>query len=67
MAHLLHDHLRSLIAKKSMKSRTFWMHGIMAEDKNFNTLCTGRAIHTPTTPGLITKTYMLPMHWQTSC
>jgi len=43
------------------------MHGIMAEDKNFNTLCTGKAIHTLMIHGLITKTYMLPTHWQTSC
>jgi len=45
MAHLLHDHLRSSIVKKSTKSRTFWMHNNMAEDKNFNTLCIGRVTH----------------------
>jgi len=43
------------------------MHGIMAEDENFNTSCIGRVIHTPTTPGLITRTYTLLTHWQTSC
>jgi len=42
------------------------MHGIMAEDENFNTSCIGRVIHIPTTPGLITRTYMPQMHWQTS-
>jgi len=42
------------------------MHGNTAEDENFNTLCTGRAIHTPTIPGLITKTYTPQTHWQTS-
>ena len=42
------------------------MHGNTAEDENFNTSCTGRAIHTPTIPGLITKTYTPQMHWQTS-
>jgi len=67
MACLLHDHLRSSIVKKNTKSRTFWMHSIMAEVENFNTLCIGRVIHTLTTPGLITRTYMLLMHWQTSC
>jgi len=39
----------------------------MAEDKNFNILCTRRVTHTLTTPGLITRTYMLLTHWQTSC
>jgi len=42
------------------------MHSIMAEDKNFNTSCIGRVIHTLMTPGLITKTYMPQTHWQTS-
>ena len=37
----------------------------MVEDESSNTSCTGRAIHTPTTPGLITKTYTLPKHCQT--
>ena len=67
MACLLHDHLQSLIAKKSTKLRTFWMHSDIAEDENFNTLCIGRVTHTLTTPGLITRTYMLLTHWQTSC
>jgi len=39
----------------------------MAKDENFNTLCIGRVIHTPMTPGLITRTYTLPTHWQTLC
>ena len=38
----------------------------MVEDESSNTLCIGRVIHTPTTPGLITRTYMLPKHYQTS-
>jgi len=67
MACLLHDHLWSLITKKSTRLRTFKMHSDMAEDENFNTLCIGRVIHTPTTPGLITRTYMPQTHWQTSC
>jgi len=43
------------------------MHDDMAKDENFNTLCIGRVIHTPTTLGLITRTYTLLTHWQTSC
>ena len=43
------------------------MHGIMAEDENFNTLCIGRVIHTLTTPGLITRTYTPQTHWQILC
>jgi len=38
----------------------------MAEDTSSNTLYTGRNIHTLITLGLITKTYMPPMHFQTS-
>jgi len=41
------------------------MYSNTAEDKNFNTLCIGKAIHTLTTPGLITRTYMPQTHWQT--
>ena len=37
----------------------------MEEDENFNTSCIGRVIHTPTTPGLITRTYTLLKHCQT--
>ena len=37
----------------------------MVEDESSNTLCTGRVIHTPTIPGLITKTYMPLKHCQT--
>jgi len=43
------------------------MHGDMAEDENFNTSYIGRVIHTLMTPGLITRTYTLLTHWQTSC
>ena len=43
------------------------MHSDMAENENFNTLCIGRVTHTLTTPGLITRTYMLLTHWQISC
>jgi len=42
------------------------MHSDTAEDENFNTSCIGRVIHTLTTPGLITRTYMPQTHWQTS-
>jgi len=66
MARPLHDCLRSSIVKKNMKLRIFWMHGNMAEDKNFNTSCIGRVIHTLTIPGLITRTYIPQIHWQTS-
>ena len=38
----------------------------MVEDESSNTSCTGRVIHTPTTPGLITRTYMPLKHCQTS-
>ena len=58
MAHLLHAHLRSLIAKKNTKSRTFWMPDNMDKVVNSNTSYTGRVIHTLTTHGLITRTYM---------
>jgi len=43
------------------------MHDNTAEDENFNTSCIGRAIHTPTTHGLITRTYMPLTHWQILC
>ena len=43
------------------------MHNIMAEDENFNTLCIGRVIHTPTILGLIIRTYTPQTHWQTLC
>jgi len=42
------------------------MLDIMVKDTSSNTLCIGKATHTLTTPGLITKTYMPPMHCQTS-
>ena len=58
MAHLSYNHPQSSIAKKSMKLRTFWMLDNTDKDINFNTSSTGRAIHTPTTHGLITRTYM---------
>ena len=41
------------------------MQDVMVEDESSNILCTGRVIHTPTTPGLITRTYMLLKHCQT--
>ena len=41
------------------------MQDVMVEDENFNTSCTGKVIHTLTTPGLITRTYMLLKHCQT--
>ena len=41
------------------------MQDVMVGDKSSNTLCIGRAIHTPTTPGLITRTYTPPKHCQT--
>ena len=41
------------------------MQDVMVEDESSNTSCTGRAIHTPTTPGLITRTYTLLKHCQT--
>ena len=41
------------------------MQDVMEEDESSNTLCIGRIIHTPTTPGLITRIYMLPKHCQT--
>ena len=41
------------------------MQDVMVEDKSSNTSYTGRVIHTPTTPGLITRTYTLPKHCQT--
>ena len=37
----------------------------MVEDESSNTLYTGRVTHTPTTPGLITRTYTLLKHCQT--
>ena len=37
----------------------------MEEDESSNTLCIGRVIHTPTTPGLITRIYTLLKHCQT--
>ena len=58
MAHCSHIHLRSLIVKKSMKSRTFWMLDSMDKDVNFNISSIGRAIHTLMTHGLITRTCM---------
>ena len=36
----------------------------MVEDENSNTSYTGRAIHTPMTPGLITRTYTPRKHCQ---
>ena len=42
------------------------MQDVMVEDESSNTSCTGRVIHTPTTPGLITRTYMPLKHCQTS-
>ena len=42
------------------------MQDVMVEDESSNTSCIGRAIHTPTTLGLITRTYMPPRHCQTS-
>ena len=41
------------------------MQDVTAEDESSNTSYTGRAIHTPTTLGLITRTYMPPKHCQT--
>ena len=41
------------------------MQDVMVEDESSNTSCTGRVIHTPTTPGLITRTYTPPKHCQT--
>ena len=37
----------------------------MVEGESSNTSCTGRVIHTPTTPGLITRTYTPRKHCQT--
>ena len=58
MACHLHDHLQSLIVKKSTKSRTFWMLDAIDADINFNILSIGRVTHILTTHGLITKTYI---------
>ena len=41
------------------------MQDVMVEDDSSNTSCIGRAIHTPTTPGLITRTYTLLKRCQT--
>ena len=42
------------------------MQDVMVEDEGSNISCTGRAIHTPTTPGSITRTYTRLKHCQTS-
>ena len=65
MACLSHDLHRSSIVKKNTKLKTFLVQDDMAEDKGSNTSCIGRAIHTLTTPGLITRTYTPRMHCQT--
>ena len=60
MACRLHAHLQSLIVKRSMRLRTFWMLDVMDEVVNFNTSCTGKATLTLMTHGSITRTYTHP-------
>ena len=51
---------RSSITRKNMRSKQSSTPGARGEDVSCNTSCTGRAIHTLTTRGSDTRTFMPP-------